>query len=78
MPLSTAAAHRKDLSGNPAAMTHQHFRAIAAVLRGIQDVQGVDPATHDRIIARFANALGYTNPRFDRDRFVAAATPGEG
>lgn len=75
MPLSAAAAYRKDTIDAPAPMTHQHFRTIAAILRGLQDVQGVDPDTHDRLIERFANVLYRTNPRFDSARFVAAATP---
>lgn len=72
MPLSTAAAYRKDTATKTATFTHQHFREVAAILRGLQDVAGLDVATHDRILQRFANALWHTNPRFDRARFLAA------
>ena len=47
-------------------MTSRDFRAIAAILAD-------NGATSDMVRA-FADLLAGTNPRFDRDRFTAAAT----
>lgn len=64
--LSPRAAHRKDLSGKPASMTHQHFRKIAETIRSMPDSYGAAAASD------FCNALAATNPNFDRRRFMAA------
>lgn len=50
-------------------MTRKTYNAIADALRG----NGASPAT----VAAVADALAPTNPRFDRARFIAAATPKE-
>ena len=72
MPLSPAAAHRKDLTEKPAVMSHAHFRTIAAILR---EELAAAPITSRPIVDRFADALARTNPRFDRARFLTACTP---
>ena len=69
MPLSAAAAYRKDTADALAPMTHQHFRTIAAILR---EELAAAPITSRPVVHRFADALARTNPRFDRARFLAA------
>ena len=61
-------------------MTSRDFRAIADIIAGLSEV-GLDesddgkPQHVQRYVAgRFADFLGGTNPRFDRERFLAAAT----
>lgn len=54
-------------------MTKKDFELIAGVLRR------ADTCTAKIVDARevalmFADALQHTNPRFDRERFIAAAT----
>lgn len=50
-------------------VTAKTYNAIADALRS----NGASSTT----VAAIADALAPTNPRFDRDRFVAAATPEE-
>lgn len=53
-------------------MTRKDFELIAAVLRNAPlHTQGC--AYVDELAEDFADALAETNPRFDRDRFLAAA-----
>ena len=47
-------------------MTRQHFRLIADVL--------ANNAPHSELAAAFADALAMTNPRFNREAFIKAAT----
>jgi len=47
-------------------MTSRDFRAIASVL--------ADNGADDDLVWAFAEFLALTNPRFDRARFLAAAT----
>ena len=89
MPLTPAAAHRKDLNAKPATMRHAHFRTIAAVIRTFSDadVGPIDPNAEGYgyevqnvrtdVALAFASALAATNPRFDRARFLAACTSTE-
>jgi hypothetical protein len=74
MPLTTAAAHRKDLSPKRATMTHQHFRTIARILRDSRPAKSDDTAlAHWReTVLVFALGLRATNPNFDAARFSAA------
>ena len=67
--LSKDSAHRKDLSGKPASMTHQHFRQIAEIIREIDPAL---PMTSREIAGLFATRLAATNPKFDRHRFLMA------
>ena len=54
-------------------MTRMHYVFIASILSDLgADLNVADLRT---IVFRFANALGSTNPRFDRDRFVRASLP---
>lgn len=71
MPLSPRAAHRKDLSGKPATMTHQHFRSIAESIRKLATHPSSELA-RDLVAFRFADDLARTNPNFNRVRFLAA------
>lgn len=60
-------------------MTKKDFELIAGVLR---DTEAITLKSHwdavwkdrDRLAEAFADALATTNPRFDRERFIAAAT----
>ena len=78
--LSANAAHRKDLSAKPASMTHQHYRAIAAIIRQMSTTRHMIWTTQDaeRVAVHFANELSATNPNFNRARFLAACQPQEG
>jgi hypothetical protein len=76
MPLTTESAARKDRtqpSGN--SMQHRHFAEIARIIRELDSVhtgtQGFVNVRED-VAAHFANQLAHTNPRFDRERFLAA------
>jgi len=84
MPLTPAAAHRKDLNAKPATMSHAHFRFLAGVLRDLQAKGNAEDAgaveknegfAAYRMQYRLADALALTNPRFNRARFLAACTP---
>lgn len=66
-------------------MTKKDYELIAGVLRGeteyIKTARGIDDSERvDRVAyvaslaSEFATALQPTNPRFDRERFIAAAT----
>ena len=67
----------KDITEEPATMTHQHFRVIAAVIRGMPTSPLLLRAQQAYCASAFADALARTNPRFDRARFLAACTPTE-
>ena len=75
MPLTLAAAHRKDLTERAATMTHQHFRTIAAIIRAMPIHAPTLRAQQASCATAFADALALTNPRFDRARFLAACSP---
>ena len=66
MPLNKDTAHRKDMNAGRCEMQHRHFAFIAGVLRGWE----ADSAT----VEAWADELSHTNPKFDRRRFVLAAT----
>lgn len=53
-----------------AKMTRQHFELIAATIRDLT----FSPPNKQYIAAVFAATLDDTNPNFDRERFIAAAT----
>ena len=72
MPLSLAAAHRKDLSTRASVMTHQHFRTIAAIIRAMPTHAPTLRAQRESCASAFADALSLTNPRFNRARFLSA------
>ena len=50
-------------------MTRKDFELIAEVLR--------ESKANDGVIQAFADALRYTNPAFDKKRFVGACKEGE-
>lgn len=68
MPLTRESALRKDRTtagnGNYGTLEHRHFATIAAILRDT----GADSDTCEV----WADRLQYTNPRFDRGRFLRA------
>jgi len=56
-------------------MSRKDFQLIAEVIRllpSFECSQAGDVVRYSAIVTRFAEALAGTNPRFDRDRFVAA------
>lgn len=57
-------------------MTRKHFEAIAKVVRDIDLSRYGDQQYQQRkyIAAALANVLADTNPLFDRERFIRAAT----
>jgi hypothetical protein len=65
-------ANKKDLSGKPAKMTHQHFRFIAEVIRKMPTHAATLRTQQVSTANSFADALDATNPMFDRTRFLAA------
>lgn len=68
MALTTKAAHRKDLTTGKAYMEHRHFATVATIIRSMPpDVYGPE-----QIAEIFANELASTNPKFKRERFLAA------
>lgn len=75
MPLSLHTAARKDRTADLAPMQHRHFATIATIIRSMAKVPN---QTHGFIDVRedvaehFADHLALTNPKFDRDRFIAA------
>jgi hypothetical protein len=52
-------------------MTRKDFELIAMILRLSRDGQN-DTATISEIAHSFANNLGATNPRFNRETFLTA------
>lgn len=69
-------ANKKDLrTDKRATFTHQHFRDIARIIRNMDDGTVASWRFPRLSIAeRFADELARTNPRFDRERFLAAAS----
>lgn len=69
MPLTTEAALRKDKTNahGTGAMEHRHFAMIAGIIADM--APGVVRA---RVARQFADKLHYSNPRFDRQRFLLA------
>lgn len=53
-------------------MTRKDFELIAKVLRNADEV--ADQDTLEALADMFADALADTNPSFNRERFIAAAT----
>ena len=62
-------------------MTRKHFQLIAEVIKQLPSFeceQDSDVVRHSAIVARFAEALATTNPRFDQERFAAACNGKDG
>ena len=72
MTLTTATANRKDRNAGPAKMEHRQFAAIACTIRSLL---GLNDMQRSYVAECFASELSYTNPRFDRARFLAACQP---
>jgi hypothetical protein len=74
MPLKADGALRKDQTNAYSLMEHRHFATVAAILKGCKP-HGVRRNELDewrRIVIAFADDLRLTNPKFDRQRFLAA------
>lgn len=70
--LTTESAARKDrTSGKSATLQHRHYACIASIIRELAPVQ-----RRDVVALHFADQLRFTNPRFDRDRFLKACGAG--
>lgn len=52
------------------ALQRRHFQAIADIIGELGD-EG-ETFTLDAVARKFADKLRYTNPQFDRDRFLTA------
>ena len=62
-------------------MTRKDFCLIADVIKELPSfecTQDNDVVRHSVIVERFACALASTNPRFNRQRFIAACNGKEG
>lgn len=55
-------------------MTRKDFNLIAQTIKMLpsSDHKGIDTVRFDALCSQFADALSSTNPRFDRERFIAA------
>ena len=60
-------------------MQKRHFELIAKVLRDQYNEEGTEfgKETVRMLAQRFAGNLANLNPRFERERFIAAATRSE-
>lgn len=78
MTLHTASANRKDLrtAQRGISLEHRHFSFIAATIAALPDHAPTLRAQKTSIAHAFADACRATNPRFDRDRFLAACDLG--
>jgi hypothetical protein len=56
-------------------MTRAQFEYVARILFEASREESIEgPMTVERMVGKFAYHLSDTNARFDRDRFIAAAT----
>ena len=77
MALSSQAARRKDMRVFPLTLElqHRHFAFMAAVLKSEKPGSNWDVNKRlqwQLMVRSFADACSRTNPRFDRERFLAA------
>lgn len=73
MALTPRSALNKDRTSGKGELQHRHFATIAAILADLDgENSGVSRGQHRDICEHFADHLAETNPRFDRDRFLAA------
>lgn len=56
-------------------MTRKDYRLIADVIHDLADNDRIDPRCASLLRRTFAEELEDHNPRFDRERFMKAATP---
>lgn len=73
--LSTEAANRKDRTSGFGTLQHRHFATIAAIIREMDKVSNQEHGFIDireDVAEHFADWLGKTNPKFDRQRFLVA------
>ena len=68
MPLTKESAARKDKRTGLAPMQHRHFATIAAIINEMKAGTGYKTD----LAETFAERLAETNPKFDRERFLAA------
>lgn len=67
MALTTDAALRKDRTSANSTMEHRHFATIADII-----ARYPAKSQRDYIAKFFASELSFTNPKFDRARFLRA------
>lgn len=67
------APHKSDLAAGLKPMQQRHFQTVATILRKLGEVKEIDYPT---VVDLFASELEKTNPRFKRDRFIAACYAG--
>ena len=72
MALTPLSALNKDKRTGKDVLQHRHFATIAAILAELGADHGVFDNQRKGICEHFADQLADTNPRFDRDRFLAA------
>lgn len=53
----------------------RHYQAVAAILRDESRDPKNDPATLAQVREAFSNHFARDNSKYDRDRFMVAATP---
>ena len=57
-------------------LQRRHYEFLAAVLRDFLRQEGVQILFADQLVDHFATFLQYTNPSFNRSRFIEAAKRG--
>lgn len=68
MTLTTESALAKDKRTGKAEMQHRHFATVAAIIASLPR----NPVDRNSVAEHFADELADTNPKFNRDRFLAA------
>lgn len=66
--LSTEAASRKDARTGISPMQHRNFTTIATIISELN----LDKNVRFDVARQFADRLAFTNPKFDRQRFLVA------
>lgn len=52
-------------------MQHRHFATVATIIKSLED-PSISKRDRHTLARHFADELAGTNPRFDRQRFLAA------
>ncbi len=72
MPLKPAAAYRKDKCSAIGEMQHRHFATVATIINRLHLSGTMSQADAACVAEHFASELIWTNPKFDKKRFLAA------
>jgi hypothetical protein len=73
--LTKESAARKDKNSAGCELQHRHSATIAAIIKRMAKVSNQEHGfidIRDDVADHFADELANTNPRFDRERFLAA------